>query len=845
MARKSSIMERATAERQSSPIEDINRAAIERRASLNKNTNNVNPNVSQHYRNAEYGDLGDFQQYIQEAMDWAIKMSGPVKDGEYSSKWHAAESKTYSQEAAKQASNAAGSAIDSATSAEEAKTSAIDSAHSAQDSFDYSQESKNYSQTASEASTNAAISEAKAKASELAAKDSETKAALSESNASESETNAGNYSASASQSKDAAADSAKLAHDYTVGPNPPGSLETPTDTNNAYYYYKQAMSIVTGSPIYSGEFKPTPSAEYPTTDPTTSELWIIVTDDENGYTFTGGDHAGETALTGDWFIFNALTDTLDFLKVSPLRYNVVHQATESIQGIARIATQPEVDAGADDLTFVTPKKLTDHIETLNAVDFNAVPFEIIKDVNLDDNVDPGLYIIGANVIGGPSGNVAPGASMFSSPLVSGLRAKSTRDASVGMQILWLPDLVDMFMRVKVAGAWSGWVTFYTDSRKPTPGDIGARDGYKWPVVDQDWDNLTEGGIYHVNNFSGPNGPSTASEPNVYKWGILVVTRTSKTSGNLIQEYTTHQYSKVYRRWLWGNAWTPWFSYSVDAYSKEEVPTFDEVGLEKGEPYQATGATIASPAGTFDLNTLDKGGIFNQLISYQSSNLPTGGTNGYVENFTFGTSGNLTQFFIPYGSASRSGKISYRTRFSDVWEDWSDFYTTANKPTAADVDTYTKAEIDALIAKSGGESFKVGALYLSLTSENPADSLGYGTWELLDADSTLIFGSGVDYDGSSSGTNQVEVPVAAHTHGASFVGNKLPNHGHTVPLYKDGGTDRGISTYRSKNKFKDVATTSVSAGTPSGTVTVESAGTAGATIDVRGKRVFVNVWRRTA
>lgn len=45
---------------------------------------------------------------------------------------------------------------------------------------------------------------------------------------------------------------------------------------------------------------------------------------------------------------------------------LIIQATESIAGIARVSTQPQTDAGADDTTFVTPKKLRWGFQILKA-----------------------------------------------------------------------------------------------------------------------------------------------------------------------------------------------------------------------------------------------------------------------------------------------------------------------------------------------------------------------------------------------------------------------------------------------------------------------------------------------
>jgi hypothetical protein len=90
------------------------------------------------------------------------------------------------------------------------------------------------------------------------------------------------------------------------------------------------------------------------------------------------------------------------------------------------------------------------------------------------------------------------------------------------------------------------------------------------------------------------------------------------------------------------------------------------------------------------------------------------------------------------------------------------------------------------------------------------------------------------DGAVAGTTE-EDNVKAHAHTATFVGSQLPNHSHTVGAWygPTSGSTRfqgGSNNLNTSNK----TTSSVSAGKPSGAVTVNSTGSVENTV----KGVFV-------
>ena len=135
---------------------------------------------------------------------------------------------------------------------------------------------------------------------------------------------------------------------------------------------------------------------------------------------------------------------------------------------------------------------------------------------------------------------------------------------------------------------------------------------------------------------------------------------------------------------------------------------------------------------------------------------------------------------------------------------------------------------------------IGSVVLRMDAINPATIYG-GTWSLITGDASLSFGDGTVRDGIASGTNVPAVPLLEHTH--TFTGNLLPTHSHTVSTQAVNigtGHDGGAHVYLTGGS---TATTADSAGTPTGANS--NAGTAGATLDVRGSRISINVWSRTA
>ena len=99
-------------------------------------------------------------------------------------------------------------------------------------------------------------------------------------------------------------------------------------------------------------------------------------------------------------------------------------------------------------------------------------------------------------------------------------------------------------------------------------------------------------------------------------------------------------------------------------------------------------------------------------------------------------------------------------------------------------------------------------------------------------------------GTVAGDNAVIVPVPEHAHAASFVGDEMVPHNHTLsgqPI-GEGGSRLNVATGPNGDS---AGIDPASAGTPAGTVTVDPAGTPGATMNVSGATYKVVAWERTA
>lgn len=138
---------------------------------------------------------------------------------------------------------------------------------------------------------------------------------------------------------------------------------------------------------------------------------------------------------------------------------------------------------------------------------------------------------------------------------------------------------------------------------------------------------------------------------------------------------------------------------------------------------------------------------------------------------------------------------------------------------------------------------IGSLSLRLDNINPADIYG-GTWEIVDGDASLRLGNGNTQTGVSTGNNTPIVPVPLHSHSATSSSN-THSHDYVNPSYSYAGIRTGSSTRRFGDEGAEgYVTYSTTSDTHNHTITVANTGVNNATIDVRGKHLLVNVWKRT-
>lgn len=154
---------------------------------------------------------------------------------------------------------------------------------------------------------------------------------------------------------------------------------------------------------------------------------------------------------------------------------------------------------------------------------------------------------------------------------------------------------------------------------------------------------------------------------------------------------------------------------------------------------------------------------------------------------------------------------------------------------------------------------VGSVVLRMDNINPSTIYG-GTWQLITGDASLSFGNGTNQSGSSYGDNTKSVPVPYHRHNMAhthtrgsmnitgwFTGDdRLVQNSNGGAFYDynsnlggngaSGGGGTG-TVYFSANRSWSGSTSQPSSSNTG------YAGSSGNTMDVRGARIDINVWKR--
>ena len=165
------------------------------------------------------------------------------------------------------------------------------------------------------------------------------------------------------------------------------------------------------------------------------------------------------------------------------------------------------------------------------------------------------------------------------------------------------------------------------------------------------------------------------------------------------------------------------------------------------------------------------------------------------------------------------------------------------------DSSTKLATTAFVQAVAQVLFPVGAIYTATVSTNPATLLGFGTWTAFAAGRTIIGNGGGFTAGSTGGS--ADAIVVSHSH--TFTGTALSGHSHTVTVYSNGSDSPNGTTYSPTynggyGEGGGYGTPtwptldSVSAGTPSGTISTVGSSATNANLQ---PYIVVYMWQRTA
>ncbi len=137
--------------------------------------------------------------------------------------------------------------------------------------------------------------------------------------------------------------------------------------------------------------------------PSTSKLYIISNETADVMTIKTVANAGVAVRPG-----TRIAAVVDPVADDVFAIGDVPQATETVQGIAELATQAEVDAGTDDERIVTPLKLANTTGLPQATETTLGAVELATQAEVDAGTDPDRVITPATYEGRKSSEVLSG-----------------------------------------------------------------------------------------------------------------------------------------------------------------------------------------------------------------------------------------------------------------------------------------------------------------------------------------------------------------------------------------------------------------------------------------------------
>jgi hypothetical protein len=250
---------------------------------------------------------------------------------------------------------------------------------------------------------------------------------------------------------------------------------------------------------------------------------------------------------------------------------------------------------------------------------------------------------------------------------------------------------------------------------------------------------------------------------------------------------------------------------------------------------AAGVGVEVPAGEI-MTIWSNGTSFYQqntaLVSPHLSGTPTAPTASAGTNTTqIATTEFVATSYAPLASPTFTGSPSLPTGTVAVTQSSTD----------NDTSVATTAFVQTVLQKL----HPVGSIYSATVATNPATLFGFGTWTQFAAGRMMMGAGGSFSPGTTGGSNDAITVAHTHTASSSFTGSALPGHAHQLPyLSSFSGSGQGIASVG--NQITSGSTTSVSAGTPSGSVstTVASAGSSGTNANLP-PYIVVYMWQRTA
>jgi microcystin-dependent protein len=174
------------------------------------------------------------------------------------------------------------------------------------------------------------------------------------------------------------------------------------------------------------------------------------------------------------------------------------------------------------------------------------------------------------------------------------------------------------------------------------------------------------------------------------------------------------------------------------------------------------------------------------------------------------------------------------------------------PTASPGTSTTQIATTAFVTTGLQAAYPVGSIYLSTVATNPNTLFGFGTWVAygqgrmpISVDATYLAGT----TGGSATTTLITANLPSHSHSATFTGTALGTHQHyvgsndsTAGYGGDAGNREFVQNYNAGNG-PATYTDPLSAGTPSGSVSVGNTGS-GTAVTTISPYIAVYMWNRT-